>query len=63
MKRGTAMWRAMLENQDVKLGLEREKVEAAKMKARSGMMKAMNEASNISLTKMSQEAKILMADK
>jgi hypothetical protein len=56
------MWRVMLEKQDVKLGLEREKVEATKMEAQAGMMKAMNETSNIALTKISQEAKILMTD-
>ena len=56
------MWKPMLDKQDVKIGLEREKVEAAKMEAQAGMMKAMNEASNIALAKMTQEAKILMAD-
>jgi hypothetical protein len=38
------MWKAMLEKQDVKIGLEREKVEAAKMETQTGVMKAMNEA-------------------
>jgi hypothetical protein len=52
----------MLDKQDVKLGLEREKVEATKMEAQAGMMKVMNETSNIALTKISQEAKILMTD-
>jgi hypothetical protein len=56
------MWRVMLDKQDVKLGLEREKVEATKMEAQAGMMKVMNETSNIALTKISQEAKILMTD-
>jgi hypothetical protein len=44
------------------LGLEREKVEATKMEAQAGTMKAMNETSNIALTKISQESKILMTD-
>jgi hypothetical protein len=50
----------MLEKRDVKIGLKREKVEAAKMKTQAGMMKAMDETSNIALVKMTQEAKILM---
>jgi hypothetical protein len=40
-----AMWKAMLDKQNVKIGLEMEKVEAAKMESQAGMMKAMNEAS------------------
>lgn len=59
--RGAAMWKAMLE-QDVKIVLEREKVEATKMEAQAGIMKAMNEATHLSLAKMTQESKILMAD-
>jgi hypothetical protein len=58
--RGVAMWKSMLKKQDVKIGPEREKVEAAKMEAQAGMMKAMNETSNIALSKMTQQAKILM---
>jgi hypothetical protein len=52
----------MLEKQDVKIGLEREKVEATKMEAQDGVMKAMNEATQLLLAKMTQESKILMAD-
>jgi hypothetical protein len=55
------MWKAMLEKQDVKIGLEREKVEAAKMEAQAGVMKSMNETTQLSLAKMTQESKILMA--
>jgi hypothetical protein len=39
----------MLDKQDVKLGIEREKMKAAKMEAQANMMKAMNEASDITL--------------
>jgi hypothetical protein len=39
-----------------------EKVDAAKMEAHAGMMKVMNEASDIKVSKMSQEAKIIIAD-
>ncbi|KAK1678997.1 hypothetical protein QYE76_039845 [Lolium multiflorum] len=60
--RGAAMWKAMLEKQDVKIGLEREKVEATKMEAQAGVMKAMNEATQLSLAEMTQESKILMTD-
>jgi hypothetical protein len=52
----------MLEKHDVKIGLEREKVEATKMEAQVGVMKAMNEATQLSLAKLTQESKILMAD-
>jgi hypothetical protein len=52
----------MLDKQDVKLGLKREKVEVTKMEAQDGMVKAMHEASHIELAKMTQEEKILMAD-
>jgi hypothetical protein len=51
----------MLEKHDVKIGLEREKVEATKMEAQVGVMKAMNEATQLSLAKMTQESKILIA--
>jgi hypothetical protein len=37
-------------------------VEAAKMEAHAATMKATNEANQLSLAKMTQEAKILMAD-
>jgi hypothetical protein len=57
-ERGTAM----LDKKDVKIGLEREKVEAAKIEAQAGMVKSMNEAANIVLAKMTQEVNILMAD-
>jgi hypothetical protein len=50
----------MLDKQDVKLGLKREKVEAVKMETQADMMQSMNQASHIALAKMTQEAKILM---
>ncbi|KAK1692295.1 hypothetical protein QYE76_008992 [Lolium multiflorum] len=56
------VWKAILEKQDMKIELEREKVEAAKMEAHAATMKATNEATRLSLTKMSQESKILMDD-
>jgi hypothetical protein len=61
-ERGAAVWKTMLDKQDIKIGLDNEKVEAAKMEAHASMMKAMNEASTIALAKITQEAKILMAD-
>jgi hypothetical protein len=36
------------------IGLDREKVEATKMEAQANMMKAMNEAFNLALSKMTQ---------
>jgi hypothetical protein len=48
----SAMWKTMLDKQNVKIGLEREKVEAAKMESQADKMKAMNEVSNIALAKM-----------
>jgi hypothetical protein len=42
--RGAAMWKEMLEKQDVKIGLQREKVKAAKMETQTGVKKVMNEA-------------------
>jgi hypothetical protein len=60
--RGATMWKATLEKQDVKTRLEREKVEAAKMEFQAGVMKAKNEATRLSLAKMIQEFKTLMAD-
>ena len=41
-----SMWKAVLEKQEAKLQLEKEKVEAIKMEAQAGMLKAMNEASH-----------------
>jgi hypothetical protein len=46
----------------MKIELERERVEAAKMEAHAAAMKIMNEATHLSFAKMSQESKILMAD-
>ncbi|KAK1649488.1 hypothetical protein QYE76_067293 [Lolium multiflorum] len=46
----------------MKIELERERVEAAKMEAHAAAMKATNKATQLSLAKMSQESKILMAD-
>ena len=56
-----SMWKAVLEKQEAKLQLEKEKVEAIKMEAQAGMLKAMNEASHLQLSKMKEEAKILTA--
>ena len=56
-----SMWKAVLEKQEAKLQLEKEKVEAIKMEAQVGMLKAMNEASHFALAKMKEEAKILTA--
>jgi hypothetical protein len=50
----------MLDKQDVKIVLEGEKMEAAKMEAQTSVMKAMNKASNIALAKITQETKTLM---
>ena len=60
--RAAVVWKAILDKQDMKIELEREKVEAAKMEAHAAAMKATNEATQLSLAKMSQESKILMAD-
>ena len=59
---GAAMWKAMLDKQYVKIGLERDKVKVVKMEAQVGVMKSMNEATQLSLAKMTQESKILMED-
>jgi hypothetical protein len=61
-ERSDAMWKAMLAKQDVKLGLEKEKVEATKLEAQTGMIKATNEASHVALAKMMEEAKNLTVD-
>jgi hypothetical protein len=60
--RAAVVWKAILDKQDAKIELERERVEAAKMEAHAAAMKATNEATQLSLAKMSQESKILMAD-
>ncbi|KAK1697187.1 hypothetical protein QYE76_013884 [Lolium multiflorum] len=60
--RAAVVWNAILDKQDMKIELEREKVEAAKMEAHAAAMKATNEATQLSLAKMSQQSKILMAD-
>ncbi|KAK1649438.1 hypothetical protein QYE76_067243 [Lolium multiflorum] len=60
--RAVVVWKAILDKQDMKIELEREKVEAAKMEAHAASMKATNEATQLSLAKMSQESKILMDD-
>ncbi|KAK1628194.1 hypothetical protein QYE76_002509 [Lolium multiflorum] len=60
--RAAVVWKAILEKQDMKIELKRETVEAAKMEAHDAAMKATNEATQLSLAKMSQESKILMAD-
>ncbi|KAK1607987.1 hypothetical protein QYE76_031660 [Lolium multiflorum] len=60
--RAVVVWKAILDKQDMKIELERKKVEAANMEAHAAAMKATNEATRLSLAKMSQESKILMAD-
>ncbi|KAK1643387.1 hypothetical protein QYE76_061192 [Lolium multiflorum] len=60
--RAAVVWKVILDKQDMKIELERERVEAAKMEAHAAAMKATNEATQLSLAKMSQESKILMAD-
>ena len=60
--RAADVWKAILDKQDMKIELEREKVEAAKMEAAAAAIKATNEATHLSLAKMTQEAQILMAD-
>jgi hypothetical protein len=60
--RAPAVWKAILDKQDMKIELEREKVAAAKIKAHDAAMKATNKATQLSLAKMSQESKILMAN-
>ncbi|KAK1662512.1 hypothetical protein QYE76_050671 [Lolium multiflorum] len=60
--RAAVVWKAILDKQDMKIELEMEQVEAAKMEAHAAAMKATNEAIQLSLAKMSQESKILMAD-
>jgi hypothetical protein len=53
-ERNATVWKALLDKQDIKIGLEREKVESAKMEAQVVMVFTMNEASNIALAKMTQ---------
>jgi hypothetical protein len=60
--RAADVWKSILDKQDMKIALERERVEAAKMEAHAAAMKATNEAKQLSLAKMTQESKILMAD-
>ncbi|KAK1650968.1 hypothetical protein QYE76_068773 [Lolium multiflorum] len=60
--RAAVVWKAILDKQDMKIELDMEKVEAAKMEAHVAAMKATNEATQLSLAKISQESKILMAD-
>ncbi|KAK1692379.1 hypothetical protein QYE76_009076 [Lolium multiflorum] len=57
--RAVVMWKIILDKQDMQIELEREKVEAA---THAAAMQATNEATQLSLAKMSQESKILMAD-
>jgi hypothetical protein len=57
-----ARWKAMMETQEEKLKLGKEKVKVAKLEAQSTMFKALNESSNIALEKMKEKAKILTAD-
>jgi hypothetical protein len=52
----------MMETQQEKLKLEREKVGSAKLEAQATMLKAMNESTNVALAKIKEEAKILQED-
>jgi hypothetical protein len=52
----------MMKTQQEKLKLEREKVKTPMLEAQATMLKVMNESSNVLLTKMKKEAKILQAD-
>jgi hypothetical protein len=60
--RAAVVWKAILDKQDMKIELEREKVEVAKMEAHIATMKATNKVTQLLLAKMSQESKISMAD-
>ncbi|KAK1681513.1 hypothetical protein QYE76_042361 [Lolium multiflorum] len=60
--RAAVVWKAILDKQDMKIELERERVEVAKMEAHAATMKDTKEATQLSLAKMSQESKILMPD-
>ncbi|KAK1696857.1 hypothetical protein QYE76_013554 [Lolium multiflorum] len=60
--RAAVVWKAILDKQDMKIELKRGRVEAAKMEVHAAAIKATNEATQLSLAKMSQESKILMAD-
>jgi hypothetical protein len=55
--RAAVVWKAILDKQDAKIELERERVDAAKMVAHAAAMKANNEATQLSLAKMSQNRK------
>jgi outer membrane murein-binding lipoprotein Lpp len=46
--RSTVIWTTIMDKQDAKIELEREKVEAAKMEAHAATMKATNEATQLS---------------
>ena len=54
--RQAAIWSAILQKQDQKMALEKERVEAAKMEAAATTIKVSNEAIYLSLAKMIQEA-------
>jgi hypothetical protein len=57
--RSNARWKEIKETQREKFSLERERVQAAKIKAESTLIKAKNDAKSFELTKMVEEAKIL----
>jgi hypothetical protein len=58
--RHDARWKEIKETQKEKLALERESVQAAKIEAEATLIKAKNDAKSFELTKMVEEAKILL---
>jgi hypothetical protein len=57
--RSDARWKEIKETQKEKLALERERVQAAKIKAEATLIKARNDGKSFELTKMVEKAKIL----
>jgi hypothetical protein len=60
--RDEVRWALMFDNTEKKIELKRAKAEAAKIEANATMIKALNEASQLAVTKMVEEAKILTTD-
>jgi hypothetical protein len=60
--RDEVRWALMFDNTKKKIELKRAKAEAAKIEANATMIKALNEASQLEVTKMIEEAKILTTD-
>jgi hypothetical protein len=55
-----ARWKEIKETQKEKLALETERVQATKIEAEATLIKAKNDAKSFELTKMVEEAKILL---